>query len=245
MNLLNEYEDWYSGLDSLTERPPFSGGSGALQQHPEYANLVQAAAYFLIGVTFTTGLYFYLRVGPGIVPIGLVGVALIVLYTSTITRHPWICLLVTGLAFGPLMMLGTYYALTGEISQRAVMVSLIPFFLVNNLLLLNQIPDQAADRKVGRRTFPIVMGLPLTLQVFDFFLLGAYGVLALLVATALLPPITLLGLMTLVFTVPMLLALKHFQAGRSHALNRALALNVLINLFLPLLIAGALWWSVG
>ena len=243
VNLLNEYEDWRSGLDSLTERTPFSGGSGALQQHPEHAGLVQAAAYFLMGVVFAIGLYFYLHVGPGIVPIGLAGIALIVLYTSTITRHPWVCLVATGLAFGPLMMLGTYYVLTGQISQRAVVVSLIPFFLVNNLLLLNQIPDVAADRQVGRRTFPIVMGLPLTLQVFDFFLLGAYGVLVLLVATAMLPPLALLGVITLIFALPMLLALKHFKAGRSVALKRALALNVAINLLTPALIAGALWWA--
>ncbi|HID00978.1 MAG TPA: prenyltransferase [Piscirickettsiaceae bacterium] len=243
VNLLNEYEDWRSGLDSLTKRTPFSGGSGALQQHPEYAGLVQAAAFFLLGVVFAIGVYFYLYVGMGIVPIGLVGLGLVVLYTSTLTRHPWLCLIAAGLAFGPLMVLGTYYVLTGQISQRAVVVSLIPFFLVNNLLLLNQIPDMAADRQVGRRTFPIVMGLPLTLQVFDFFLLGAYGVLVLLVASAMLPTLALLGLMTLIFALPMLLALRWVRAGRTSVLPRALALNVVINLLTPLLIAVALWWA--
>lgn len=245
VNLLNEYEDWRSGLDSLTTRTPFSGGSGALQQHPEHAGLVQAAALFLIGMVFAIGVYFYLRVGVGIVPIGLAGLGLVVFYTSTITRFPWLCLVASGLAFGPLMLLGTYYVLTGQISQRAVVISLIPFFLVNNLLLLNQIPDTEADRQVGRRTFPVVMGLGLTLQVFDFFLLGAYGVLVLAVASTLLSPLTLLGLVTLIFALPMLLALKHYRAGRSVALHRALALNVVVNLLTPLLIALALWWEAG
>ncbi len=243
VNLLNEYEDWRSGLDSLTARTPFSGGSGALQRHPEHADRVQASGYFLIGVVFAVGLYFYWTVGAGVVPFGMLGLALVVLYTPVITRWPWLHLIAAGLAFGPLMMLGTYYVLTGQITSRVVVVSLIPFFLVNNLLLLNQIPDRQADHQVGRRTFPIVMGLPLTLQVFDFFLLGAYGMLVLLVASAMLPALTLLGLITLIFALPMSLSLKHFRAGRASALPRALALNVVINLLMPLLIALALWWK--
>ena len=35
VNVFNEYFDFKSGLDSKTERTPFSGGSGTLPSHPE------------------------------------------------------------------------------------------------------------------------------------------------------------------------------------------------------------------
>ncbi|WP_288372886.1 prenyltransferase [uncultured Marinobacter sp.] len=40
VNLLNEYEDFVSGLDLTTSRTPFSGGSGALPETPSAAKRV-------------------------------------------------------------------------------------------------------------------------------------------------------------------------------------------------------------
>lgn len=40
VNLLNEYDDFRSGLDMITERTPFSGGSGALPEVPTAARRV-------------------------------------------------------------------------------------------------------------------------------------------------------------------------------------------------------------
>ena len=42
VNAFNEYLDFRSGLDALTERTPFSGGSGVLPTHPELAGLTLA-----------------------------------------------------------------------------------------------------------------------------------------------------------------------------------------------------------
>jgi len=100
VNLLNEYEDWRSGLDAMTERTPFSGGSGALQAHPEHAEYVMGAGYFLLGVVIAIGLYFIHELGWGLLPIGLLGIALIVFYTTRLTRMPWLCLIAPGLASG-------------------------------------------------------------------------------------------------------------------------------------------------
>ena len=40
VNTFNEYADFKSGLDSLTRRTPFSGGSGSLPQNPALATAV-------------------------------------------------------------------------------------------------------------------------------------------------------------------------------------------------------------
>ena len=79
----------------------------------------------------------------------------------------------------------------------ALGASLVPFFLVNNLLLLNQFPDVAADRQAGRRHLLVQHG-PQGRPAATFAAMGgaAYASLVLgVVATGVLPAGALLGLL--------------------------------------------------
>ena len=67
----------------------------------------------------------------------------------------------------------------------ALVASLVPFFLVSNLLLLNQFPDVAADRSVGRDNFPIAVGTEKSAAIF-----AAFGFLAYLTLLVLAEPAT-------------------------------------------------------
>jgi 1,4-dihydroxy-2-naphthoate octaprenyltransferase len=58
VNMLNEYEDFTSGLDLHTRRTPFSGGSGALPQLPSAARSVLLGALVTLGLVVVIGLYF-------------------------------------------------------------------------------------------------------------------------------------------------------------------------------------------
>src|SRR5512135_235766 len=44
VNVFNEYFDYVTGLDTKTERTPFSGGSGTLQARPELGKATLALA---------------------------------------------------------------------------------------------------------------------------------------------------------------------------------------------------------
>lgn len=194
VNTLNEYQDFRSGLDALTTRTSFSGGSGALLSRPQAAVAVGWAAGLSLGVVVLIGLYFIALYGVAILPIGLLGVAIILLYTGWVNRRPWLCLVTPGVAFGPLMVVGTHFVLTGHYSLAAAYVSLLPFFLVNNLLLLNQYPDVEADRQIGRRHLPIIYGLGFATRVYGALLVAAGLVLVLGVSAAVLPSLSLLTL---------------------------------------------------
>ncbi|MES9929987.1 MAG: prenyltransferase, partial [Candidatus Thiodiazotropha sp. 6PDIVS] len=150
VNALNEYIDFHSGLDAKTDRTPFSGGSGTLVLQPNLAPHALIVGVVSLLITLGCGLYLIQIVGWGLVPIGLLGILIIIVYTSWINRSRFLVLIASGFCFGPLMVVGTHYALTGQFSSTALLVSLVPFFLVNNLLLLNQIPDIEPDRSVGR-----------------------------------------------------------------------------------------------
>lgn len=243
VNVLNEVHDARSGLDKLTKRTPFSGGSGALQKNPAAIPLAQILGMGLLGLVILIGFYLIYQTGWGLLPIGLVGVGVVLAYTPKITRSPWLCLIAPGLGFGPLMVLGSYFVLTGEYSWLAFGISLIPFFLVNNLLLLNQFPDLEADRKVGRNNILIATGPKQGLFIFRWFLLGAFLTLLVLVALGYLPVFALLGLGSLVFALPLYWGLVRFR-GEGELDNRLLAQNVLVNLTMPFFIAVGLMLEI-
>jgi 1,4-dihydroxy-2-naphthoate octaprenyltransferase len=100
------------------------------------------------------------------------------------------------------MVVGTDFVLTGEYSWTVFVVSLVPFFLVNNLLLLNQFPDVEADNSVGRKNLPIIIGRRASSLVYGLFLLFAYLSILLGVYFGYLPRTCLMGLTTALFGLP-------------------------------------------
>lgn len=236
VNAFNEYQDFHSGLDALTQRTPFSGGSGALPAHPELAASTLAMAIICLCTTVGVGLYFVVLRGPALLPLGIAGVALVLAYTRWITRHPWLCLIAPGLGFGPLMVLGTQVALTGEYSATAAYASLAPFFLVNDLLLLNQFPDVQADRQVGRRHLLVTAGPVRSARYYVALMALAFLSLPLGVLAGKLPVGALLGLLPLALAVPTMRDVRAHAQQVQHLLP-AMGRNVAINLLTPVLMA--------
>ncbi|MCS7337144.1 MAG: prenyltransferase [Verrucomicrobiae bacterium] len=242
VNALNEYFDFKSGLDFRTQRTPFSGGSGTLPQKPEYAPHALAIGVGSFIITALVGVYFLAKRGLALLPLGVLGLAIVGAYTVWITRRPLLCLVAPGLGFGPLMVMGTNFALTGQYTWTAFVASLVPFFLVSNLLLLNQFPDVEPDRQVGRRHLPIVLGRRAASIVYGAFLLLAYVALVAGVFAAYLPRASLFGLITVVAAVPAAIgAYKH--ADNVQGLLPFMTANVLINLLTPVLVAVGLFIS--
>ena len=122
----------------------------------------------------------------------------------------------------------------------AFIASLVPFFLVNDLLLLNQFPDAEADATVGRRHMLVVAGSRASSVVYGLFLLAAYLSLTVGVSLDLLPALSLLGLLTLFLAVPVALGVYR-HAGDLEKLMPYLGRNVLINIVTPVLAAIGLF----
>ncbi len=240
VNALNEYLDFRSGLDLKTKRTPFSGGSGVLPADPAAAPLALAIAVVAFVVAAAIGLGLVVLRGAALVPLGIAGLLLVVAYTAWITRHPWPCLVAPGLGFGPIMVGGTHIVLTGRIDEVALWATLIPFFLVNALLLLNQFPDVEADRAAGRRHLPIAWGRPRAAHAYVVLLILAYVSLVAGVLAGALPWQCLLGLGTIALAIPAARdTLRH--SDDIDALLPAMARNVAVNLATPVLVAVGLF----
>jgi 1,4-dihydroxy-2-naphthoate octaprenyltransferase len=240
VNALNEYSDFCTGVDFRTCRTPFSGGSGTLQRRPELAGYTLGVGLVLALATAVIGGHLALRVGPAILPLGVGGLAVVLLYTPWFNRNPALCLVAPGLGFGTCMVMGTDVVLGGGYSWAGFFASLVPFFLVNNLLLLNQFPDVEADRAGGRRHLVITHGLRAGAVVYTVFHAGAYLSLAAGVALGCLPPLVLIGLATLPLAALASRGAFAYEAG-SPTIIPALAMNVATTLVTPSLVAAALF----
>lgn len=239
VNAFNEYFDFKSGLDAKTQPTPFSGGSGTLPRHPELAGTALLTACAALIICAAIGVYFVANRGWALLPLGLLGIFLTFAYTRWFIYNPLACLLAPGTGFGLVMVVAAHYVLAGSYSWTAFVASLVPFFLVNDLLLLNQFPDVEPDRSVGRRHFPILLGRRLSSGIYGLFLLLAYAAILFGVALGYLPVASLLGLATVFLALP---------AGRGayrHAddiprLIPYMGINVIVNLLTPVLMAVGL-----
>jgi len=239
VNTLNEYLDFSNGLDLHTSKTPFSGGSGALPLNPSMATSVLYTGIATLAMTAFIGLVFIWQQGINIIPIGVAGLLLIISYTRWINRYPILCLIAPGLGFGVFMVTGTAIVLGHDFTTRLWPLAAVPFFLVNNLLLLNQYPDIEPDRSVGRRHFPIVFGIAASNLVYAIFALLAFGSIMLSVGFDLLPILALIALL------PAPLSFYAWQGANKHATqigshSRYLAANVAVSLVTPLLLALSL-----
>lgn len=237
VNTFNEYFDYVSGLDAQTQRTPFSGGSGSLIATPSALQYVLTCAWASLALAFAVGTYFLITAGPAIVPLGLVGAAIIYAYTGWINKNPWACLLAPGLGFGPLMVVGTQAALTGQITPLCVWVSLVPMFLVSNLLLVNQLPDIEPDQQVGRRHLAISHGIPAAINAYLVLLLGALVTIMTALVTGMLPLLSGLSVIPIGLGFLVYSRLSGFLDNDGNLPLQAMAINVVVAVATPFLLA--------
>lgn len=234
-NVLNDYFDFTSGLDLKTRPTPFSGGSGILPRGLMSSDNALILGLAALSLTAAIGIFFWVVRGWGILPLGLVGILLVIFYSPWVTKRPFLCLIAPGLGFGPLMVMGTHYVLTGRYDYVALLASLIPGLLVSNLLLLNQFPDVEADASVNRRHILIIFGRTAGAWVYAAFALGAFAWVALAWIMGYFPAGTLLALLLL----PLALATVKGVIQNAEQIKRLipyLGKNVIYTLATPLLL---------
>jgi 1,4-dihydroxy-2-naphthoate octaprenyltransferase len=240
VNTINEYLDFKSGLDLMTQKTSFSGGSGALPRNPEKAGAVLAVGIISLLATAMIGLYFVSVYGGEIIPIGIAGLLLIVAYSGWINKHPLLCLVAPGIGFGFLMVAGSQFVLTGYFSSLSWLVASVPFFLVNNLLLLNQYPDIHADSQVGRFHLPIAYGIKAANVVYAIFSIMTIIIITAAIISGHIPALSLIAILPMPLAFYALYgAVKHGEAIGEHP--QYLGANVAVTLLTPLLLGIAIF----
>lgn len=235
VNVLNDYFDYRSGIDLMAKRTPFSGGSGILP-----ATLLQPRQVLWFGVVslllaVPIGVYFVLTLDRGwlLLPLLLVAVVCVLLYTPVLTKLGW-PEWSPGVGLGALPVLGIYFVQTTTYALPAVVASIPSGILVHNLLLLNEFPDTEADKKAGRKTLPIIMGKARASLLYSVLTAIVYLWIIGAVIAGQMPPFSLIALLTLPLAIKAIQgALKHQEITK---LMPAMANNVLVVLLTQLLL---------
>ena len=114
VNVLNDWHDFKSGIDRLTKRTPFSGGSGFLPLERMAPGEVLALGLVFLALGVGTGIILVFRGGWPLVMIGLLGVFSVVTYTPLLCRIG-LGEFFAGLSLGTLPVLGVYLLHSGSL----------------------------------------------------------------------------------------------------------------------------------
>jgi len=157
VNTLNEWSDMRTGIDLETERTPFSGGSGTLPKGEMSATGALVFGLACAAVGLAVGVWFLLRIGTVLLPVMILGAVLVLGYTDVLARIG-VGEIAAGAGLGLLPVIGTALVQDGFLPDAAIAASIPAFFMTFNLLLLNEFPDEVADRKGGRRNLVLLFG---------------------------------------------------------------------------------------
>ncbi|MFA4843240.1 MAG: 1,4-dihydroxy-2-naphthoate octaprenyltransferase, partial [Candidatus Omnitrophota bacterium] len=161
-NLANDYFDHKTGNDWLNKTPtPFSGGSRVIPEKliSPRGVLIFSLSCFILGSLI--GLWINYRLGTNVVLfMGIVGVFCGFFYTASPVRIGYTGFgeLIVGLCFGPLVVMGSYYAQALSFSWAAFWASIPVGILIGLVLYINEFPDYDADKAVNKRTAVVTLG---------------------------------------------------------------------------------------
>ena len=193
VNIFNEWSDMRTGIDLHTDRTPFSGGSGTL---PGGRMTTGTAFWYGVacsGVGLAIGAWFIRQIGWVLLPILVVGAISVLAYTDVLARIG-VGELAAGFGLGAGPVIGSAVVQSGEWSVAAAWAAVPAFCMTFNLLLLNEFPDEAADREGGRRNLVILLGRTAAAWVYAGAALLTPAVIAVGVVAGDLPPLCLVAL---------------------------------------------------
>jgi len=177
-NVMNDYYDYISGTDDANTGyfQKYSGGSRSIELRLITPEGTKRLGLALLGVALLIGLYLTWQVGPGVLYIGLAGLALGFFYTAPPLRlvaRRGLGELVIFLTYGPLLTFGTWYVLTGQYSLEAALIGIPAGLLTTNILLINEFPDMEGDAATGKNHLVVTFGKEKSINLYTGILVLA------------------------------------------------------------------------
>ncbi len=194
-NVINEIYDVRHGIDSITSpRMSMAILKGRISERDAF---VVAWSGFILALLM--GIFLLLQRGWPIVLLGLIGFIGGYFYTAPPFQYKYraLGLPLVFLLMGPLMVAGSYFAVTGTFDPNVLIVSLPVGLLVTAILHGNEWRDVAEDTRHGFTTFSAQVGRETAHWVYVMLILGAYVAVGLAVMVGALPTLALLTLFSL------------------------------------------------
>lgn len=178
-NASGELVDFDSGTDlavDAADRSPFSGGKRVLVDKLLTRQQTRrlAAVFFLTAIAI--GLVIVVWRDSRVLAFGALGIGLAWYYHGGSVRLSYRGLgeVAVALAYGPLVVCGTYLVQTGHLSAPLLHVAMALGLLVAAFLWINEFPDYRADLGAGKKNLVVRLGLERAAQVYVTLLATGY-----------------------------------------------------------------------
>lgn len=240
-NLANDYYDRATDDINVEYVAPFTGGSRMIQQGLLTPRQVIIGGLLFFAAAAIIGAYLIWATwasGPMILVLGAIGVFSGFFYTAPPLKlgYRWPAEAVVGLNCGVLVTLGAYWIQAQAFSWVPVIASIPLAILIAALLWVNEIPDYAADKAVGKNHIVVLIGKERAAQGYLVLLIAAYIVIVIGVVAGGVTPFALLGLLALPLAIrAMRVAVTNY--ADSKALAPANAMTPMIYLATGLLMS--------
>lgn len=168
VNYANDYSDGKKGTDDVRIGPMRLVGSGTAT--PKSVFIAMCISFAIAGLA---GLFVAYKSSWWLVAVGAACIALAYLYTGTKFAYGYFGFgeLVVFICFGLVATVGTYYALTHELTLYSVIASFISGMFSVAILLANNIRDIETDRESNKKTLPARVGKNAATAMFNFCIL--------------------------------------------------------------------------
>jgi len=206
VDLLNDYWDFKRGIDTKTHRTKMSGGSGVLPEGLLKPSQVYAAGIVSLIIGAAIGMYFVATDG---IVIGIIlAFAVISIYFYSTKIVNWgLAEVFVGIK-GSMIVIGTYFVQTTDITEQAVLGGIVIGTLSSLILFITSFPDHDADKAKGRKTLVISLGKKRACSILWVFPVITYGITVIAVFFEVFPIFCLLILLTIPLIIRSGLKLK-------------------------------------
>ena len=166
LNLLDDWFDYKNGSAEARQKVANEGFRGRMIKYPYLTSgeatpgqLLKAIACYL-AVAAVMGVVVLAVRGWMIIAWVIIALLIGVSYSGGPLKFGFRGLgeLVIFIMFGPLMMSGVYYAITGSLDWKIIWLSAAVGLLVTNIVYTHSVLDALPDKKMGKRTMAHLMG---------------------------------------------------------------------------------------
>jgi 1,4-dihydroxy-2-naphthoate octaprenyltransferase len=208
LNMISDLNDYKMGVDhehSLGYKSPLVKGEISEKKWKSVATSILA---------FGTGLGLFLTEKSGMHLLWIGGVGLIAGYFYHIFKKYTLGDLLIFVIFGVLIVLGTFYVLTSELSVTALFLSIPVGLITTAILHANYTRDIVHDLQAGVRTQASIVGLRNAQWEYAGLVFGAYLAIIFLVIFNILPYLSLVVLLT--FPIGLINVKRMFKVSKEN-----------------------------
>ena len=177
-NTVSDYYDFRNDVD----KDYTHGSSRVIVEGLLKPRRVLIGGFVLFAVACAIGVVFVAVRGLPILILGLIGLAGGIFYTAKPIGYKYIALgdILVFILMGPLMVIGSFFVLTGSCTKLVILASLPVGFLVAAILFANNLRDIRHDAEANVKTLANILGHTKARYIYYTLVIAAYALVVLM-----------------------------------------------------------------